>query len=239
MSSIPVRSFARVAAAAVAFLAVPSTVLAQESLWPLQQEMEVEYEYLPMKASLLVAGRVSAIGGEVDPYVPVDYDDIFGTGYGLMLDGRLMWKLDEISWMGCYLSLGWDRYDGRRDTDYLGDSLEPDEMEMTTALVGARWVTMIHPRFYCEAHVGVGLVHYGDVDGTLVLGGVPENVKVFDATTRGAFDVGGRLGYTRRRFLAEIGFGIRLQGHPDDADLDFDSSTAVILALEAGVGFQF
>ncbi len=229
----------RLAALAAAFLAAPAAASAQELWRALQEDAEVQFEELPMKTGILMMGRISGIAGEVDPWIPADYEDLFGLGYGVAVEGRLMWEVEPGGWMGGYVSLGWDRYDGRRDTDAYGDSLEPDSMEITTVLAGVKAIFMVGPRVYVEAHAGLGGARYGDVDGTLTVSGVPGPVGIFDSSTVAAFDMGGRIGYARRRFVAEIGFGLRFQGAPDSADLDLDSSGPVIFALEAALGMQF
>lgn len=229
------------AMAAAVFLSAPLAVSAQDFTFKFlqQEEAEGEIEFLPMKAGFLIGGRVSGIAGEVDPRVPVDYEDLFGTGVGVFLEGRLMWEIDMYTWLGGYVSAGWDEYEGKRDTDAYGDSLEPDGMEVVTVLAGLKWIFQFHPRLYVEGHAGIGVARYGDVNGTFVSGGVSEPVKIFESSSAGVFDVGMRLGYTRKRFLAEIGFGLRFQGSPDDADFDFDSSGPVCFALELAIGFQF
>lgn len=227
--------------AAVALLLIPAAASAQEWRVFLQDPAgpQPEYEMLPMESGFLVSGRLSWLFGEVDPWIPVDYEDLFGTGLGVAVEGRLMWNMPFEGWAGVYLSLGWDRFDGRRDTDAYGDSLEPDSLDLTTALVGLRGVLPAAPHLYLEAHAAVGAAHYHDVEGIFVSGGVPHGVKIFEETTTGAFDLGGRLGLRRRHFVAEIGFGLRFQGSPKDADFDFDSSGPVVFTLEAGMGFQF
>jgi hypothetical protein len=230
------------AAVAAVFLAAPLAVSAQDFKFNLlqQEQPDEAFQFLPMKPSFLIGGRVSSIVGEVDPWVPVDYEDIFKTGWGAFIEGRMMSEVGPMNWMGGYLSLGWDEYEGKRDTDAYGDSLEPDKMDMITALIGAKGIYQFAPRLYVEGHMAGGLVYYDDVDGVFTPGwGGSSPVRVFDATWTGAFDMGARLGYTRKRFLAEIGFGMRFQGPPDDADFDFDSSGPLSVALEAAVGFQF
>lgn len=214
---------------------------AQEWRWLLQDRgrPEPEYEMLPMESGLLISGRLSWMAGEVDPWIPVDYEDLFGTGLGVALEGRLMWELPFEGWAGVCLSLGWDRFDGRRDTDAYGNSLEPDSLDLATFLVGVRGVLPVAPHMYVEAHAGAGGVRYRHVDGWFISGGVPERVRIFDDTTTGAFELGGRLGFRRRHFVAEVGFGLRFQGTPEDADFDFDSSGPLVFLLEGGLGFQF
>jgi len=226
-------------AAALAFLALPSVASAQDFRFPFLQEAEEQVEELPMKSGVLLVGRLSAISGEIDPYIPVDYEDLFGVGIGASIEGRMMWEVEPGGWIGGYLSAGWDEFEGDRDTDDYGDSLESDGMEVTTLLAGFKCLYMFTPRVYCEGHLGVGVAHYGRVDGTLTTGGVPEDVTIFDSTTTGVCDVGARFGYARRRFVAEIGFGMRFQGSPDNADFDFDSSGPAVFSLEAAIGFQF
>jgi hypothetical protein len=145
-----------------------------------------------------------------------------------------------VGWqVGPYLSIGLDTFEGEKDTDALGDTLEADDLEFLTVLVGGKGVFPFAPFWHVEMHAALGVVHNNAVDGVLTVSGVPSDVEVFSDSATIAFDFGGRIGFRVEQFFGELGFGIRVQGAPADGDLDFSSDAPAQIALEAGFGLRF
>ena len=90
-----------------------------------------------------------------------------------------------------------------------------------------------------DAHGGIGIARYSTVDGTFTFGGTPFDVEVFGSTSTLAFDMGTRIGFSRGHFVADLGFGIRIQGAPDGGDLDLGTDAPAMAAFEVGVGIRF
>ena len=189
-------------------------------------------------ATLGLYARFSAIAGEVDSDLDVDYGDIFGGGGGLQLEGAMFWKMNTW-YVGAFVSIGVDSYDGEKESDDIGDTLEPDELDITTFLVGFKSQLTFGKGFYWDLHAGIGIAQWSTVDGTLTRGGIPVEVKVFDSTTVVAFDFGARIGFTTGMFFVDAGFGFRFLGAPDDAEISFSSSAAATAAFEIGAGLAF
>jgi hypothetical protein len=223
-----------------ALMAAPALAAAQETLPRLGgQEVIVHDHEHRVQVSLGLYGRISGIDGELDPDVPVDYSDLFGAGGGVMLEVSILWDSGQHWKAGPYLSISGDTYEGEKDTDFFGDSLEADDMDISTLLVGFKSIFDFAPFWYGEAHGAIGIATYGEVDGVLTVGGVPADVVIFEESSVFAFDLGGRIGFQAERFFAEAGFGLRVQGPPENGDLDFDSSAPAEFAFEFGAGFRF
>ena len=182
--------------------------------------------------------------GEVD--TGLDYSDLFGSGTGFDLEGRMLWKSIGTDWLlGGFLSIGRDSYDGQRDTDDFGDSLTTDDLDITTIIAGFKGSLRFGDGFHFGAHGGLGMASYSKVEGVLrvdfgpPLGLLVANIEVFGASSAFVFDLGAHLGYTIDHFFAEIGFGLRFQGAPDGGDLDFDTGAPAIATFELGAGVRF
>jgi len=225
------------AAALVPALALPA--LAQEALFLPERSDVLVRDHGGMEVSIGVVGRLSAMDGELDPDVPVDYADLFGTGVGYAIEAALLFDGGYGWGVGPYLSIGSDRFEGERDTDPFGDSLDADDLYATTLLVGGKGVFPFSPHWHVEAHAALGAVHYYRTDGVLTLSGVDSEVTIFRASTTIAFDMGSRIGFRVEQFFGELGFGIRVQGAPSDGDLDFSSSGPAQIALEFSLGLRF
>ena len=238
--SMGLRSKAWSCAIVITMLAVPSLASAKDNTsWAPNSGIELlQLDEGDTKGSVMLYARFSAIDGEADPNVPVDYSDIFGTGVGFQLEGSMLWKSGD--WLlGGYISIGSDTFNGEKDTDAVGDSLEPDDMDITTFLVGFKGLMPFGSGFYWDVHIGIGIANYSSVDGTLILSGIPFDVEVFGSTGAFAFDFGTRIGYSVGHFTADLGFGFRFQGPPDGGDLDLDTSLPVMAAFEIGAGVTF
>ena len=226
----------------VALAAWPSSARAEEAEpWLPNAGLEVlkfQEEVDDVRSSIMLYARFSAIAGEVDSGLDVDYGDIFGAGFGFQLEGSMLWKMDEW-YIGGFIAIGVDSYDGEKEADDIGDTLEPDELDITNFLVGIKGHLTFGRGFYWDVHAGIGIARWSAVDGTLVIAGVPIDVDVFESTTVFAFDLGTRIGFTTGAFIVDAGFGFRFFGAPDDADLSFSSSTAATASFEIGVGVAF
>ena len=212
----------------MAFESGPDPVLQEESGGP--------------EASVEFFGRISAFTGEVDSNIAVDYDDLFGTGYGFILKGSLHWDLEDLH-LGPYVSVGWDQYSGKSHTDGLGDTLEADNLEMLTVLAGLKLDQALDYGLYWGGHIGLGLAQTSSVDGGLTLSGIPLQVEIFKKTAVYAFDIGFHGGYSADSIYVEMGVGVSLQGSPDESDLNFSrssySSDPAVPYFALGIGFRF
>jgi outer membrane autotransporter protein len=192
-----------------------------------------------LEALVSVQGRYAVIGGSVDTDFDVGYSDLFKNSLGVQVEGTLLFPLGRKWHLGPYLSVGWDSFDGKTFTDDVGDTITPDKMEMTTILVGVRFIHDLGQHFSWDAHMGFGAAHSSTVDGVVTLSGVPMDARVFKSTTAFAWDLGTRFAYQAGPVVFDAGIGVRVQGAPHNADLDFNSSSIVEFEVEFGVGVRF
>jgi hypothetical protein len=190
------------------------------------------------RGSVVLRAKATTLKGDVEPLLDLEYDDLFKSGFGLGVEGSLLWLRSDW-YLGGYLAIGWETYGGKSATDDIGDTLEADDLGVVTVMAGFKALRSLGSGFHGEANLGIGAVRYLETGGTLTLSGTPIDVDLFPASTVFAFDVGVRVGYSVGRFTADLGLGVRLQGAPDTGDLDLDVSSPSVGYLELGVGITF
>ena len=188
--------------------------------------------------SVALKTRISTIDGDIESGIPLEFGDLFGTGYGFALEGSVLWDLEKVR-LGPYLSLGWESYSGESFTDSFGDTLEADTLEMVTVLAGLKVEQSFESGLYWGGHLGMGLAHSSAVDGDFTFMGTPMDVEIFEATPVFAVDLGIHGGYTFDSFYAELGVGVRFQGAPKSDDFSFDIMEPAIPYFEIGIGYRF
>ncbi len=221
---------------AIAVLAALAAGPGDDGLWRPAGAQAIEYD---PEIVIEAFGRASLAGGTLDRDVPVDYGDVFGSGAGLGAEAAFLFRTDGPWRAGPYASLLFENFDGRRDTDPFGDSLEPEDLELVTLLGGFKGRMLFGNGFYWDVHAALGLSHNQKTEGVLIVGGVRTDVDVFDESTHLAFDFGARMGFARRRLNFELGFGVRIQGSPEEADIDFSSDPLTTGAIELAIGVAF
>ncbi len=192
-------------------------------------------------------GRWSVIDGMVVDGFPFDedvtYGDLFGAGIGFRGEAGLLWRLSRDWRAGPLLSIGVDRFEGEKDTDSAGDTLEPEDLEARSLLVGFRSLFEGPTGFWADGRVLMGAVRWSDVDATFTISGVTiDGVSFFESGTRFAFELGVRGGYRTGAVGFSLGLGLNFQGGPErGADVSdiVDPSTVVGAFLELGVDVAF
>jgi hypothetical protein len=247
----------------LAFLAVaPAFAAAQDSpaLWtdlqgtrpfPALQEQGrgqggqvVEEWYTPRtRVSLSVYGRVSFPS---DTQVTIDdlwYSDFFDPGLGLSVEGDILAYLAPTWAIGGYLSVGWDSFNGNTVGFTPIDFVRPEDMELTTAILGVKVLQRVSPYVIWEGRMGVGAVHYSSVDWSGQDAGVPfANEQLFQSITRAVWEIGGRIGVGNPHIEADFGFGIRIMGGASrgrDVTNFIDPDILTTFMLELGVTVRF
>jgi len=186
-----------------------------------------------------VVGRVSLPTGTVESEMSLKYDDLFKSGIGFSVEGSVLWPRNEKWRIGPYLSVGWDRFDGKSFTDDFGDTLSPDKLEILTVLAGFRGIYNLGQHFTWDGHAALGAAHYSRTSGTLILSGTPVDVDVFKSGTTVAFDMGTRVAYDTGRVFFDVGLDLRVQGAPKEGDFSFSADPLTTLGLEFGAGIRF
>jgi hypothetical protein len=223
----------------------PSDLFQQDERAPRGKGGQVVEEwYTPtMKGSLSFYGRVSFLS---DSDVTVDhlwYSDFFDPGWGLTVEADLLTFVAPYWGVGGYISYNWDHFDGNRITFASGDFAEADHMTLNSVFVGGKVLQKLSPWVSWEGRMGLGLVTYSHVEWSGVDTGVPFfNEELFQRITRGAFEIGGRIGVGSPHVQAEFGFGIRIMGGASrgrDASDFVDPDILTTFMLELGLALRF
>ncbi len=231
------------------FAACPAAAFAQDlpgSLaMPWGTEVGVARESLGRHSSASVAlyGRASFPSDGDVTRDHVTWSDLFDPGLGVSLEGDVLINVVHEWSVGPYVSVGWDTFNGVRNVDDVGDTLDPGPMRMVTVIAGAKWQGWFDPMFFWEGRIGLGMVHYDAVKADFILGGVLfDNQEFFKASNRGVFELGGRVGFGTPPLAVDLGMGFRIMGGPGrgkDVTNFIDPDPLVTFMLELGVLVQF
>ena len=159
------------------------------------------------------------------------YGDLFDVGTGFSVEASLMifrpppqergaygQALPRGPYAGFYVAFQADSYEG----DHVGDAaafIEPDDLDVTTILVGLKVTTEVDAGIFGEARLGVGVARYDAVNARVsILGGGVESHELFQESQEIAAEF-------RFRFSARVGplglvggFGLRMMGSPEEGD---------------------
>lgn len=167
-------------------------------------------------AAVGVLFRVSTIEGEWledDSTLTFDdYDDIFQEGAGFRVEFTGLAKAAD-AWVGGYIAAGLDVWDGDSASSG-GLTVEPEEMSVFSAVLGARGQLSLGDTILLGATAGFGAVRYADVDAKV--GGV--DGVLFKRTTEFMVEVGVRLTIKAGPILLEGGVDFRHMEGPRDGD---------------------
>jgi hypothetical protein len=168
-----------------------------------------------------------------------DYVDAFNAGLGVQGEASLLFPLGPKWHIGPYLALGWDRYDGgtARAT---GDTLQPGNLELTTFLVGPRFLLQMGRSTQLDLHMAFGGAHYSKVEGTFTPSALPpQEGVIIMPSTKFAFDLGIRFNVVSGPLFFDVGFDFRAQSPPRGGDLPVDAGGLFSFGLEFGAGVRF
>jgi hypothetical protein len=196
--------------------------------------------------ALLLSGRVSFLFGTRTEEKNFDQDryEIFDSGLGVEGDASYLWRTSRRGRLGVFVSLGWDRYGGKKTSGVSGTTpvtLVPEDLDTLTFLVGPRFVVE-GEHFELEMHLGFGAVHYSVVNGVVIAGGVPSDVTFFrQSAGRFVFDVGlPSLTYKIGSFGIGIGMSFRFQAAPDNGDFfQQRKEPAIVFGFRFGMEARF
>ena len=196
-----------------------------------------------MSASVALYGRVSFPSDGDVTQDHVTWSDLFDPGLGVSLEGDVLVNVGHEASVGGYLSVGWDTFNGVRNVDDFGDTLDPGEMRMVTVIAGAKWLGWFDPLFFWEGRIGLGMVHTDAVKADFILSGVlfPDQ-EFFKASNRAVFELGGRVGYGTPNVAVDLGMGFRVLGAPGrgkDVTNFVSPDPLVTFMIELGVLFRF
>jgi hypothetical protein len=235
------------------------TDLAESRSFALQEGREgrgrggqvVEEWYTPrMRGSLAVYGRVSFPSSTEVTTDGLWYSDFFDPGLGVSIEGDLLSYITPHWGVGGYVSVNWDRFDGESVGFPNGDFLEPDHMDLTSVIVGAKVIQRVSPFFVWDGHLGIGLVHYSSTkwsgfDSAPTPPTPPgpfSGEELFRSTNTVVGEIGGRVGFGGPHLEVDLGFGIRIMGGPErgrDVTTFVDPDILTTFMIELGVTGRF
>jgi hypothetical protein len=163
--------------------------------------------------SLSLRGRFSGLFGDVAG-ASLGYDDLFDVGFGLSTDVRYSWP-DRSPRFGLGASFAYERFDGLRVVDDLGDSYEPEGLEVLSVVVGLSFLahgsTPEGSGVRFEAFFGGGASWNPSVNATFLFSGNPPVVaEFFRSSVQGFGELALRFGVFGEHFAFTLGLRFRL-----------------------------
>ena len=248
--------------ALVALASTPAAALAQDArtLWAdppavFQDErgprgrggQVVEEWYSPStKASLSFYGRVSFPSSTEVTIDEIWYSDLFDPGWGISVEADLLTFITPHWGVGGYASYNWDRFDGNRISFAGGDFAEPDHMTLNSVFVGAKVMQRLSPWVTWEGRMGLGIVTYSKTEwsgfDSSTTPSAFSDEELFQRITRGAFEIGGRIGVGGPHLEVDFGFGVRIMGGASrgkDVTDFIDPDILTTFMMELGLNLHF
>jgi hypothetical protein len=168
-----------------------------------------------LRLSLALLARLSIPGNGTVSTAGIAYSDLFDVAAGAGLEGDLMMGMGGGLEIGGYLSGTYDSFGGTSASDDFGNVIDPDPLRVTTVMVGGKVIGHYGMGFFWEGFAGLGVVHYASTDAVITdLGFAPVKDQLFRATTHGAFEIGGRMGWSGPHVGLEVGFAYRIMAGP-------------------------
>lgn len=218
-----------------------AAALTQEILLPLDRAEESEpfpADAVTRTISFTGFARASTLEGGKGYGDAYDWADLFDTGAGL--GGEIAWMWNRGGQHGgVYLGIGFDRYDGERLVDDVGDTLETDDLEIVSLLAGVKVMAFHRAGWTLELRAGGGPALFGSVDADATFGGIPfTNLELYERTVVGAGEAAVRLGWGP----IQVGVGGRYLAPPkvgDDFLNDVDPDPSLTVFVEAAIHLRF
>ena len=205
---------------------------------------QVEEWYTPrVKAALSFYGRASFPS---DTEVTIDglyYSDFFDAGLGLGAELDILTFVTPHWGVGGYVSATWDRFGGNTLRFSSGDEARPEDMDLSTVIIGGKVMQRAGPFVTWEGRIGLGVVHYSSVNWSGIDAGAPfSDEQLFKSTSRVAFEIGARIGFGNPTIEGDFGFGVRIMGGAQrgrDVTSFVDPDVLTTFMLELGITLRF
>lgn len=182
------------------------------------------------------------------------WSDLFGSGWGTSLtvevtmvragraEGGYGRSKNNFS-VGGYLSFMQDNLSGETASDGSGNTISAEDMSMDSYLVGGTIYQNMGNNVYYEGRMGIGAVHYSEVNGTFSTGfPFPSTFEgnLFKETWNIAFELRGGIGYRVGPLGLSVGMGLRLLGPPSaGGGVDLDSGLLWTWDIDLGIELGF
>jgi len=143
--------------------------------------------------------------------------------------------------VGGFISFAQATLSGDRASDDAGNSFRPDDLTLNTYIVGATMFQSLGNGVFADGRLGLGAVHYSQVDATYNFKFVPEFRSTFlEDTWNFAMEVRGGGGYRFGPLAITLGVGFRMLLPPAAGDtVDLDSGILFTIEVDLGVEIGF
>jgi len=184
----------------------------------------------------------------------LSWSDLFGSGWGTSLtvevtvvragkaDGGYGRSKNNFS-IGGYVSFLQDHFSGETTSDGSGNTISAEDMTMETYLVGGTMYQNLGNNVYTEGRMGIGAVHYSQVNGTFSTGfPFPTTFEgnLFKETWNIAFEIRGGIGYRLGPLGLSVGMGFRIMGPPSEGGgVSLDSGALMTWDIDLGAELGF
>ncbi|HEX7900942.1 MAG TPA: hypothetical protein VF950_24500 [Planctomycetota bacterium] len=194
-------------------------------------------------------GDVTWASGPGGAVVVVDdtvaWSDLFHSGWGAELEiAVLMGRTREFQGgmrYGAYLALEIDHFEGDSVSGDLGGKIRPDDLEMSTIIVGGKGLHTLSETAVAGGRFGIGAVHYSSVDATFsgpLVAGVRD--EFIEDTWTFASEFRGHAGVKLGPLALTAGLGLRVLAPPREGDrLDMNSGAFWTFDLDLGAELGF
>jgi hypothetical protein len=142
---------------------------------------------------------------------------------------------------GAFAAVLVDEYPGSSVTDDFGHFIHPDNLNMTSIMVGGKVIQSFDQGFYADGRFGLGAVHYSAVEATFGGPGILDfHDELFRDTWTFAMDLRGHGGIRFGPLGLSIGLGFRFMVPPSGgARVDLNSGPLWIFDIDLGVELGF
>jgi len=184
----------------------------------------------------------------------LSWSDLFGSGWGTSLtvevtmvragrgDGGYGRSKNNFT-VGGYLSFLQDHFTGETVSDGAGNTISAEDLTMETYLVGGTMYQNMGNNVYYEGRLGIGAVHYSQVNGMFSTGFPFNNTfegNLFKETWNFAMEVRGGFGYKLGPLGLSVGMGFRLMAPPSaGSGVALDSGVLMTWDIDLGVELGF
>lgn len=199
------------------------------------------------------AGDVDAIviGNTVIVFDHLRYNELFDPGFGASTEVDILFAtsrgghgaMDSDVRVGGYAALQGTWFDGQKETDEFGNSIEPEEMVLYSVLAGIKVAGRVSSTAFGELRIGFGMTRYEEVTATLrAPGGPGREETLIEQSERFTFEsrMHGGVRFGPIAFVA--GMGVRAIAGAESASnsvVEFDPQTLWILDFEVGIEIGF
>jgi hypothetical protein len=175
----------------------------------------------------------------------VAWSDLFHSGWGAEIEisvqmGRTRDYQGGMRYGG-YLALEIDHFEGDSVSGDFGGKIRPDDLEMSTFIVGGKGTHSLSETTFAGGRFGIGAAHYSTVDATFsgpLIAGVKD--EFLEDTWTFASEFRGHSGVKLGPLALTLGLGLRVLGPPREGDrLDMNSGAFWTFDVDFGAELGF